>query len=101
DADQRASDDRAAGGAMQYGRRAQGQLQVGRDAQTDDRSVGAAVDQELVRPAAIDPHFHGHPRIVFLGVDVLAADQQLVVDHRRRQRRQLIWRNLLGLWYLR
>jgi hypothetical protein len=80
--------DAAAGGhAVQHGRRAGRQLQVARDPLADDRSVGAAVDQEAVGAAAIDLHLDGHARVGFAGVDVLSANGQRIVDLRRRKRR--------------
>ena len=80
-------DDVAVGHAVEDHRRAERQLQVAGDAQADRRSIGAAVDHEMIGSAAVDLDLHRHPGFDLARIDVVAADRELVVDRRRRQRR--------------
>ena len=73
------------GDAVQRHRGSRRQPQRMRGAHAKRRGVGAAVDDEMERPAAIDIHRDRHSRFHLAGGDIVAADRERVVDHRGRQ----------------
>ena len=75
-------DEVARGHAVEDRRRAERQLQVVRDAQADGRSVGAAVDHEVIGAAAVDLDVDAEPGVDLARLDVLAADGERVVELR-------------------
>ena len=87
--DLHAVDEVAAGHAVEDRRRAQRQLQVARDAQADRRGIGAAVDDEVVGPAAVHLHVDAEARFDLARFDVVAADGERWSNIGRRQRRNV------------
>ena len=88
-ADLHAVDDVAVGHAVQDHGRSERQFQALREAQADDRSVGAAIDDEFVRAASIDEHVDAKTRVDLARLHVLSADGERRVELRRRQRRHV------------
>ena len=74
--DQDPIDDVAVGHAVEDRRRAERKLQVARDAQADHRSVGAAVDDEAIGPAAVDQHIDAEAGVDLARLDLFAADRE-------------------------
>ena len=65
---------------------ADGSLSWRRDAGADHRRVRAAVDHEAVGAVPLHRRGHGHAGVDLARGDVLAADHEVVVDHRRGHR---------------
>jgi len=68
---------------------AERKLEIVRNPQADGRGVGAAVDDEVIGPAAVHQHVDVEPRVGLARLDVRAADVERRVDHRWGQRRDV------------
>ena len=75
-------DEVAGGHAVDDRRLAERQFEVVRDAQADGRSVGAAVDHEVIGAAAVDLDIDAEAGVDLARLHVLSADCESVVELR-------------------